>query len=148
MLKKKIAAVAVALCLVGSTSVFADNIGPGLGRVLLKGQKGKVMEILGLTLNGISANGIFAITFGTLGYQEDAKIGMAASDAFVAENFDALANDISKGQGEYLDTLASILKVSDKAAFESLAQQNFDKIYSSADVTPAEVSAQIKNLLG
>ena len=36
MLNKKIAAAAIALCLVGSTSVFADNIGPGLGRVLLK----------------------------------------------------------------------------------------------------------------
>jgi hypothetical protein len=146
-MKKKILAAVMALGLVASSGIFADNVGPGLGRVLLKGQKGKVMEILAITLNGLAGNGIFAITFGTLGYKDGAAIGMAASDAFIAENFDAVANDIARGDGEYIDTLSSILKVSDKVSFKNTLQKNFDSIYSSPDVTSGEVSAKIKSFI-
>lgn len=58
-MKNKIIAATMALGLLVSASVFADNIGPGLGRVLLKGQKGKLMELVGFTLNGIAGNGLF-----------------------------------------------------------------------------------------
>ncbi len=149
MLKTKIAALAVAVCLVGSSAgVFADNVGPGLGRVLLKGKSGKLMELVGMTLNGICGNGMFAITFGTLGYQDKAVIGMASADSFIAENMDALASDIAKGNGEYLDTLAMLMNVSDTASFKNAVQANFDNIYTSADVTSAEVSARIKAIVG
>ncbi|MCI1209986.1 MAG: DUF3015 domain-containing protein, partial [Treponema sp.] len=140
MVKRKIAAIVAALSLVASAGVFADNIGPGLGRVLLKGKQGKVMELLGMTLNGISGNGMFAITFGTLGYQEGAEIGMAATNTFIAENLDALATDIAKGDGEYLDTLSTMLNVSDPVAFKSTVQKNFDEIFYAPDVTAQEVS--------
>ena len=149
MLKAKIAALAVAVCLVGSSAgVFADNIGPGLGRLVLKGQSGKLMELVGMTLNGVCYNGAFAITFGTLGYQNNAVIGMASADSFIAENMDSLASDIAKGNGEYLDTLAMLMNVSDTASFKSAVQANFENIYTSADVTSAVVSARIKAIVG
>jgi hypothetical protein len=148
MVKRKIAAIVAALSLVASAGVFADNIGPGLGRVLLKGKQGKVMELLGMTLNGISGNGMFAITFGTLGYQEGAEIGMAATNTFIAENLDALATDIAKGDGEYLDTLSTMLNVSDPVAFKSTVQKNFDEIFYAPDVTAQEVSAKIYSFVG
>ena len=127
-------------------NVYADNIGPGLGRVALQGKSGKVWEFIGTTLNGICGNGTFAITSGTLGYKEGATIGYNAADLYIAENMDDLANDIAKGDGEYLDTLAQIMKVQDKSAFKDKLHKNFDKIYTSKDITSKEVSDNIKNL--
>jgi len=150
MFKRKVAILALVLAIGGSTATFAapSNVGAGLGTMIMKGKSGKLNDIIALFLNGFAGNGFFAITFGTLGYQEGLKIGMAASDAFVAENMDALATDIAKGEGEYLDTLASIMKVEDRVAFKALLQMNFDTIYTSSDVTSEEVNSRIKTLLG
>ena len=147
-MNKKILAVTAALLVGTSANMFADNIGPGLGRVLLSGKSGKLWEFLGTTLNGICANGVFAITFGTSGYEDGAAIALADTNRFIAENMDNLANDIAVGDGEYLDTLADMLAVSDKAAFKNTVQANFTNIYSSSDVTATEVSAKIYALVG
>ncbi len=143
---KKVLIASVMFFALAGTQVFADNIGPGLGRLLLKGSKGKVMEFVGTTLNGICGNGTFAITSGTLGYQEGAVIGTNLVDEYVAQNMDSLANDIAKGNGEYLDTLTHLMKVENKDAFKDNLHKNFGKIYTSKDVTSKEVVANIKDL--
>ena len=145
---KKFVAVLLAFMLIGSVFAFADNIGPGLGRIALQGKTGKGWEILGLTLNGLGGNGVFAITFGTSGYQNGAKIGKAETNTFIAENMDALAADIAKGEGEYLDTLAAMLEVADPVAFKVSAQAHFDDIFASPDVSAEEVSEKIYALVG
>jgi len=106
-----------------------------------------VMDLFAMTLNGIAGNAMFAVLFGTLGYKENQVIGMTSSDLFIAENMDALAADVANRDGEYLDTLAFLMNVSDVAAFKSLVQQNFDSIYSTPDVTSVEVSAKIKSFI-
>jgi hypothetical protein len=142
---KKVLVASVMFFALAGTQVFAvDNIGPGLGRVLLKGKSGKVMELLGTCLNGISGNGTFAITSGTSGYQEGAAIGNNSVELYVAENMDSIANDIAKGNGEYLDTLAQLMKVENKNTFKDSLHKNFNKIYTSKDVTSKEVVANIK----
>lgn len=145
---KKVLVVSFTLCMsLMFTEVFAvDNIGPGLGRLVLKGKSGKVMELVGTFLNGICGNGTFAITTGTLGYQEGAPIGLNSVDMYVAENMDSLANDIAKGNGEYVDTLASLMKVENKDNFKDNLHKNFNKIYTSKDVTSKEVVANIKEI--
>lgn len=145
---KKFVAVLLIVMFVGSVFAFADNIGPGLGRVALKGKTGKGWEILGLTLNGLGGNGLFAISFGTSGYQKDAKIGKAEAKNFIAENMDALAADIAKGEGEYLNTLAAMLSVADPVAFKADTQANFDEIFASPDVSAEEVTEKIYALVG
>ena len=145
---KKFVAVLLSVMLIGSVFAFADNIGPGLGRTALKGKTGKGWELLGLTLNGLGANGVFAITFGTSGYQNGAAIGKAETTTFIAENMDALAADIAKGDGEYLDTLAAMLAVADPVAFKADTQANFDEIFASPDVSAEEVTEKIYALVG
>ncbi|WP_296322498.1 DUF3015 family protein [Treponema sp. UBA3813] len=147
-MNKKLLAVSAALLISTSASMFADNIGPGLGRVLLKGKQGKLWEFLGTTLNGLCGNGMFALTTGTLGYEEGAAIALADTNRFIADNMDNLAQDIAMGDGEYLDVLADMLAVSDKATFKSTLQANFNDIYSSSDVSATEVSAKIYALVG
>jgi hypothetical protein len=141
---KKVLIASVVFFTFAGSQVFADNIGPGLGRMLLKGKSGKVMELVGTCLNGTSGNGTFAITSGTSGYKNGAVIGLSAVDAYVAENMDSLANDIAKGNGEYLDTLAFIMKVENKDSFKDSLHKNFNNIYTSKDVTSKEVVANIK----
>ena len=146
-MNKKVLAAVAAVTVGASASMFADNIGAGLGRVLLRGKSGKAWELLGSTLNYTSGNSMFAITSGTSGYQEGAVIALADTNRFIADNLDSLAQDIAMGEGEYLDTLADMLAVSDKASFKSSVQANFSDIYSSSDVTAEEVSAKIYALV-
>jgi hypothetical protein len=64
---------------------------------------------------------------------------------FVAENMDNLAKDIARGQGESLDTLSVLMNVpaENRATFNTRLQANFDHIFTSPQVTDAEVLQNI-----
>ena len=144
---KKVLISLFALCMTLIVSdVFANNVGCGFGTVLLKGQKGKIFEILAVTTNGTSCSSTFAITTGTSGYGGASVVQVNLVDEYVAENMDSIANDIAKGDGEYLDTLAHLMKIENKDAFKSTLHNNFNKIYTSKDVTSKEVVANIAAL--
>lgn len=144
-MKKVLAAVCALSVVFSASELFADNIGCGLGRLALKGKQGKVFEIVGMTLNAIGTQ-TFAITSGTSGYKEGDVVGVNYVDVYVAENMDNLATDIAKGDGEYLNTLATMMKVENKNAFKDKLSKNFNKIYTSKDVTSGEVVANIRNI--
>jgi hypothetical protein len=146
MNSKKFLVVLVLVGLFVTAGAFANNVGVGFGTVLMEGKEGKLFEILAVTTNGTSGSFTFAITSGTSGYKEGQKIGMAAVDVYIAENMDTLAVDIAKGEGDYLNTLAFLMKAQDKEAFNNLMHSNFSKIYASQDVTSSEVSETIKSL--
>lgn len=142
MLRKKIAVLVVAGMLAFSSSAFATNVGPGLGYILIGDKSGAGWDLLASFLNGIYWNQYFAITFGTSGYDKG-LVSMTETNQFVADNMDALAADIAKGEGEYIDTLSSMLNVSDSVAFKATLQNNFDEIFTSADVSAEEVTNKI-----
>lgn len=142
MLRKKIAVLVAAGMLALSSSAFATNVGPGLGYVLIGDKTGPVWDLLASWLNGILWNQWFAISFGTSGYDQG-LVGMTETNQFVADNMDALAADIAKGNGEYIDTLSTMLNVSDPVAFKSTLQNNFEEIFTSADVSAEEVTSKI-----
>lgn len=142
MLRKKIAALVAAGMLAFSSSAFATNVGPGLGYILIGDKTGAGWDLLASFLNGIYWNQYFAITFGTSGYDKG-LVSMTETNQFVADNMDALATDIAKGEGEYIDTLSSMLNVSDSVAFKAALQNNFDEIFTSADVSAEEVTNKI-----
>lgn len=68
---------------------------------------------------------------------------------YVSENMDNLANDIARGQGEYLNTLAVLLEVPEasRTIFYSKLQNNFGSIYSSSNVTSVDVLNTIETLM-
>lgn len=142
MLRKKIAVLVAAGMLAFSSSAFATNVGPGLGYILIGDKTGAGWDLLASFLNGIYWNQYFAITFGTSGYDKG-LVSMTETNQFVADNMDALAADIAKGEGEYVDTLSSMLNVSDSVAFKAALQNNFDEIFTSADVSAEEVTNKI-----
>ena len=148
-MKKILSLVAVFGLVFASAEAFAtSNIGCGLGAVLLKGKKGKFMELAGTCLNSTFFNSqAFAITSGTSGYEEGAVIGMTDVEVFVAKNMDSLATDIARGNGEYVDTLASMYKVQDVDGFKTKLKNNFDRIYTNTGVTSKEVVANINDVV-
>lgn len=146
-LKKKIIALAAAGMLAVSSSAFAGNVGPGLGYLLCHDKEGMGWDLLGAFLNGIWYNQLFAISSGTWGYDK-AEVAMAETNQFITDNIDAIATDIAKGEGEYIDTLSSMLNVSDSVAFKAALQSNFDEIFPSSEVSAQEVANKIYSLVG
>ncbi len=148
-MKKILSLVAVFGLVFASAEVFAaGNTGCGLGAVLLKGKKGKFFELVATCLNNVTSHSqTFAITSGTSGYEEGAVIGMTDVEVFVAKNMDSLATDIARGNGEYVDTLASMYKVQDVDGFKTKLRNNFDKIYTNTGVTSKEVVANINDVV-
>jgi len=139
---KKLLSVVAAATLI-STSAFAggnSNTGCGLGSMAIKNQDTLVLQLAGTFLNGISGNQTFGITSGSLGCSKPTKIVMNdQAQKFVADNMDSIAIEVAAGEGENLDTLLSLIEVEDKAVAALTLKANFSTIYSSADVTSAQV---------
>ncbi len=85
--------------------------GCGLGYLLLSNKDNdKVTQVLGATTNGTFGTQTFGISSGTSGCTEDGTVKVArATEVFVEVNLDSLRQDIARGQGEYANTLASLL---------------------------------------
>jgi hypothetical protein len=132
-------------------SAYAErnlNTGCGLGSMLIENQNTVAKQVVAATSNGLSGNQTFGITTGTMGCDKPVLLVSNEVETFVADNMDNLATDIAAGQGETLETLATMLNVSDKKAFESKLKANFDKIYTSENVTSAKVIDAIVTIAG
>ena len=129
----------------------ADNVGGcGWGSKLFDGQKGIAPQVLAVTTNGTSGNQTFGISSGTSGCTQDGVVKSAwKTAAYIDTNMNKLARHMSAGQGESLDTLGSLLGVTeaDKVAFNTAMQSNFSRIFSSADVTSTQVADSIRSVL-
>ena len=137
---KKLLVIATATALMTTASFANANTGCGLGNQVITNQDSVLMQVFAATTNGTSGNQTFGITSGTSGCAKPAKfVSNDRANEFVAGNMDALALDISNGQGEALDTLATLLNVSNPETFASVLQKNFNKIYTSEDVSSANV---------
>ncbi len=146
MFKKIVLAAVLA---VGSTAAFADrDVGCGIGSQVWAGQSGKVPKILAGTTNGLFANQLFGITFGTLGCSGTGTV-TAQAVTFTNENAETLARDMAVGQGESLNVLAELLniKAQDKARFFAVSKQNFSEIYSAQNQDSLQVLASLQSVM-
>ena len=127
----------VAAALMGLASVAAaDNVG---GWVRCR-----------LTTNGSTGNQTFGITFGTLGCTQD---GVVRSNwkvsAYIEGNSSKLARDMSAGQGESLEALASLMQIdaADKPVFFRAAKDNFARIYSADMLSAQDIMSNLRDVL-
>ncbi len=111
-------------------------------------QSGKVAKILAGTTNGLFANQLFGITFGTLGCSGTGTV-TAQAVTFTNENAEALARDMAVGEGESLNVLAELLNIQseDKARFFEVSKQNFAKIYSAENQDALQVLASLQAVM-
>jgi len=137
---KKLLSIVATTALITTASFAGPNTGCGLGNQVISNQDSVLMQVFAATTNGTSGNQTFGITSGTSGCAKPAKfVSNDKANEFVAGNMDTLALDISNGQGEALTTLATLLNVSNPETFASVLQTNFDKIYTSSNVSSADV---------
>jgi hypothetical protein len=131
----------------GETS---GSSGCGVGTILFEGQKGPVPQILAVTTNGSFGNQTFGITTGTLGCEKDGVVRSPTKvRMLMVSSLDNLAADVARGEGETLDSLASLMTVApeDKARFVDTLQHNFVRLFPSENVTVDEVIASMNAVL-
>ena len=141
----------VTLCLLLPALVSAQNIGKcGWGSKLFDGQKGIAPQVLAATTNGTSGNQTFAISSGTSGCTQNGVVKSSwKTAAFIDSNMNKLARDMSRGEGEALDSLAFLLDVSaeDRAQFDSVLKSNFSEVFSGEAVKTDQVRKNIASVL-
>ena len=135
---------AVGLTFGSLSAVDQRNTGVDLGTMIFEDADGKIYEILAITTNGTLTNNLMGITSGTLGYEGSRGwVSTEKAQDFINGNMEALALDISKGEGETLASLEELLSIKDTQRFRSTLQRDFSKIYTSPDVTGEEVMNNI-----
>ncbi|HVN25298.1 MAG TPA: DUF3015 domain-containing protein [Syntrophorhabdales bacterium] len=152
-MKKTLVLLFVGFMVIGfSTTLLADqkNYGCGLGSMAWEGNDGLISQISAATTNGSSGNQTFGITSGTSNCTQYSEwTSNQKVNVFVADNMDSLAKDIAKGNGEHLDTLASLMNVpqKDRTAFNAKLQKNFARIYTSESVSAQDVVRNIEAVI-
>ncbi|MCF6217376.1 MAG: DUF3015 domain-containing protein [Gammaproteobacteria bacterium] len=144
-MKKTILAGVMALAMAPMASQAETGAGCGLGSMLLEGQQGLVFNVLAATVNGTSGNQTFGMTSGTLGCDGEGTVTFAAAGEYLDANMEQVARGMATGEGEAMDTLASLMGVSaaDKAAFVQVSKANFSVIFSKENVTSADVMSSL-----
>lgn len=138
--------IAGAILLGASTVTFAQP-GCGVGAMIFKGQSGVGPHVLAATTNGTFGNQTFGMTTGTLGCNTNQAVQSMA--LYMDSNVDKIARDMSRGEGENLDTLAVLLNIEagDRDTFRTLLQDNFAAIFPSSETTSGEAVEAIVSLM-
>lgn len=141
------------LALAPAGFAVADNdIGCGVGTMVMEGQEGPPAKILGSLTNGVTFQSV-SITFGLLNCSGQGKVTADASENrvqhFASQNFDRLSVEMAQGKGEHLDVLAGLLNVQagNKAEFAALAQSNFEQLFPHDQVTVGEMLDSLGTLM-
>jgi len=140
----------LALVLAAGSALAADSglkgsgrygaAGCGLGSLIFQDQPGMV-QILAATTNGTFGSQTFGITTGT----SNCGAGMTAAGTrnFVDANKDALAKDMSRGQGETIGALSVLAQCKDSAQVGAALQSNFKAIVPSDKATADEITSKL-----
>jgi len=118
--------------------------GCGLGNMIIGGGHG-FSQVFAATTNGTSASQTFGITSGTSNCNQHGTVGQAQS--FIENNREALAKDMSRGQGETIATLSRISGCTDDAAVGARLQSEYRTVFPDAGVRDSVVSERIIDLL-
>jgi hypothetical protein len=118
--------------------------GCGLGSIVF-GNKPGIIQIFAATTNGTFGSQTFGITTGTSNCET--APGVAGIKNFVEGNREALAKDISRGQGETVKNLASLAGCNDAGQVGAELQKRYSNIFPSASTTSDAVSDSIISTL-
>jgi hypothetical protein len=147
-MRKLITAAIFAAAVLVSRNVTAAPYGMagcGLGSLVFGDQPG-IVQIFAATTNGTFGSQTFGITTGTSNCQ-DSLTGRGGLRVYVETNREALAKDISRGQGETLKNLATIAGCTDTPLASAALQKNFSVIFPNEKVSTDEIATSIISTL-
>lgn len=147
MIKLKWLRLGVALLPLTATGAWGANpdTGPGCGLGKLAWadygrQKNIAPQVMMATTNGTFGSQTFGISSGTSGCTNDGTI-MAEHkvNVFAAANYESLSQEMARGGGEHLASLAELMGVPEQSRpeFYSLAQNQYASLVASGNTTPA-----------
>ena len=117
--------------------------GCGLGYLLLSNKDNeKVTQVLGATTNGTFGTQTFGISSGTSGCTEDGAVKIVrATEVFADVNLASLRQEMSAGQGEYVNTFASLLGASEATRPQMVRffQSEYQTLFPSAETSSGEM---------
>ncbi len=118
--------------------------GCGLGSMAFGDQQGAI-QIFAATTNGLFGTQTFGITTGT----SNCGPGLVAQGTknFVDANREAVAKDISRGEGESIGALTWMNACKDSAQVGASLQRSFGRIFPSEAATNDEVANAILEIL-
>jgi hypothetical protein len=143
-MKKILALVGVMTLSATAQAAGYGTAGCGLGSLVFQDQGGFV-QIFAATLNGTAGSQTFGITSGTSNC--GGGMGSASATDYIESNRNALANDISRGQGETLAGLSQVMGCTDAKAVGMTLQKNYRTIFPSQTVTAPAVESTIRQSL-
>jgi hypothetical protein len=127
--------------------------GCGLGKLAwsdFKRQKDIAPQVLMATTNGTFGSTTFGISTGTSGCTNDGKVwAEQKADIFVAATFEYLAEDMARGHGEHLTSLATMLGVpaDHQREFAALAQERYESLVEAGDASPLAVIKALQDAM-
>ena len=119
------------------------SAGCGLGSLVFADQPGGI-QIIAATLNGTGVQ-TFGITSGT----SNCGAGLMAQGTrdFVETNREALAKDMSRGQGETIGALSYMAGCKDTAGVGAALQSNYSAIIPSEQASADDIAAKLLETL-
>ncbi len=143
---KKVIALGVLASLLPTLAMARGNhpmAGCGLGYLLLSNKDNdKVTQVLGATTNGTFGTQTFGISSGTSGCTEDGAVKVArATEVFVEVNLDSIRQEMAAGQGEYVNTLASLLGATDTSRPQMVRffRSEYQSLFPNAQTSSEEL---------
>ena len=128
-----------------ASTVGYGAAGCGLGSMLF-GAKPGMVQVLAATTNASSYSQTFGITTGTSNCDSGGG-GTASAKVFIEANREALAKDVSRGQGETIIGLAAIAGCADSNAVGVKLQSEFGTVFPDASVSSDNVTTSVLKVL-
>ncbi len=128
-----------------AASGYGDG-GCGLGSIVFGNEPGAV-QILASTTNGTVGSQTFGITTGTSNCNPAGLVKLERErEVFAEQNYSTLVKEMAMGEGESLDTLASLYGCSQVSLsdFGSMTQDNFGSIVQSDSTTSEEMLSSLE----
>jgi hypothetical protein len=121
--------------------------GCGLGSMAWKGHSGIIPQVLAMTTNSMFLNTV-GVTLGTSGCDPNGRVTGGTGKlvlAVIENNMEQFAMDASRGQGETIETIASILNVDSKELGEK-TKQHFAFLFTDENTEAVDLTLKIMEL--
>lgn len=135
-MKKTLVSAALAAFLLPLGAQADNGPGCGVGQMIFKGQSGLLPHTLAATTNGSTYNQWFGLTSGTLECNPEAVVSNEFQrEVFVAANMDSITQEMARGNGDHLTSLADLMGISasDRDGFFALTKAQFSALMDASD---------------